>query len=258
MKKFNILIALLFFTSLVISPLNVKANENIDSVKEKELHKKSELSSTALNNMKHSYADKNPIIGENKSTGDQFLENTLLYKNFFTDLINFEDLLINFNSKEMAQHFKSKNVDVYAIRYSINCYGGEIDKTACTYGGVTPHEGNKLKERKKIPINLWINGVQKEVSLDKFQTDKKNVTVQELDAQARRYLQKDLKLYNNDTLGGKIQRGKIEFDSSDGSKVSYDLFDVKGDFPEKQLRIYSDNKTLSTEHLHIDIYLYEK
>ncbi|EYF56626.1 hypothetical protein V533_02746, partial [Staphylococcus aureus F12749] len=27
MKKFNILIALLFFTSLVISPLNVKANE---------------------------------------------------------------------------------------------------------------------------------------------------------------------------------------------------------------------------------------
>ncbi|HCW9093871.1 TPA: staphylococcal enterotoxin type D, partial [Staphylococcus aureus] len=66
MKKFNILIALLFFTSLVISPLNVKANENIDSVKEKELHKKSELSSTALNNMKHSYADKNPIIGENK------------------------------------------------------------------------------------------------------------------------------------------------------------------------------------------------
>ncbi|EVO00487.1 enterotoxin type D, partial [Staphylococcus aureus M1023] len=47
MKKFNILIALLFFTSLVISPLNVKANENIDSVKEKELHKKSELSSTA-------------------------------------------------------------------------------------------------------------------------------------------------------------------------------------------------------------------
>ncbi|UIF37518.1 hypothetical protein KP719_05595 [Staphylococcus aureus] len=22
----------------------------------------------------------------------------------------------------MAQHFKSKNVDVYAIRYSINCY----------------------------------------------------------------------------------------------------------------------------------------
>ncbi len=57
--------------------------------------------------MKH-YADKNPIIGENKSTGDQFLENTLLYKKFFTDLINFEDLLINFNSKEMAQHFKSK------------------------------------------------------------------------------------------------------------------------------------------------------
>ncbi len=99
--------------------------------------------------MKHSYADKNPIIGENKSTGDQFLENTLLYKKFFTDLINFEDLLINFNSKEMAQHFKSKNVDVYAIRYSINCYGGEIDRTACTYGGVTPHEGNKLKERKK-------------------------------------------------------------------------------------------------------------
>ncbi len=36
--------------------------------------------------MKHSYADKNPIIGENKSTGDQFLENTLLYKNFLLTL----------------------------------------------------------------------------------------------------------------------------------------------------------------------------
>ncbi len=85
MKKFNILIALLFFTSLVISPLNVKANENIDSVKEKELHE-FELSSTALNNMKHSYADKNPIIGENKSTGDQFLENTCFTKNFLLTL----------------------------------------------------------------------------------------------------------------------------------------------------------------------------
>ncbi|MGV1143092.1 exotoxin OB-fold domain-containing protein [Staphylococcus aureus] len=203
---------------MVISPLNVKANENIDSVKEKELHKKSELSSTALNNMKHSYADKNPIIGENKSTGDQFLENTLLYKKFFTDLINFEDLLINFNSKEMAQRFKSKNVDVYAIRYSINCYGGEMNRFACTYGGVAAHEGNKLKERKKIPINLWINGVQKEVSLDKVQTDKKNVTVQELDAQARRDLQKDLKIRRMILSEEKYSAEKIEFDSSDGLK----------------------------------------
>ncbi len=57
----------------------------------------------------------------------------------------------------MAQHFKSKNVDVYAIRYSINCYGGEIDKTACTYGGVTPHEGNKLKNEKNTNqfVDKW-------------------------------------------------------------------------------------------------------
>ncbi len=55
---------------------------------------------------------------------------------------------------------------------------------------------------------MWINGVQKEVSLDKVQTDKKNVTVQELDAQARRYLQKDLKLYNNDTLEEKYSAEK--------------------------------------------------
>ncbi|MGT2357646.1 hypothetical protein ACVPOS_17260 [Staphylococcus aureus] len=45
----------------------------------------------------------------------------------------------------------------------------------------TPHEGNKLKERKKIPINLWINGVQKEVSLDKLETNK--ISGKKLDAQ---------------------------------------------------------------------------
>ncbi|UIF42754.1 hypothetical protein KP716_10295 [Staphylococcus aureus] len=36
-----------------------------------------------------------------------------------------------------------------------------------------------------MPINLWINGVQKEVSLDKVQTDKK--IPQELDAKAKHH-----------------------------------------------------------------------
>ncbi|MBO8517815.1 exotoxin, partial [Staphylococcus aureus] len=83
MKKFNILIALLFFTSLVISPLNVKANENIDSVKEKELHKKSELSSTTLNNLRHIYFFNEKGISEKIMTEDQFLDYTLLFKSFF-------------------------------------------------------------------------------------------------------------------------------------------------------------------------------
>lgn len=60
------------------------------------------------------------------------------------------------------------------------------------YGGVTLHDNNRLTEEKKVPINLWLDGKQNTVPLETVKTNKKNVTVQELDLQARRYLQENI------------------------------------------------------------------
>ncbi len=57
-----------------------------------------------------------------------------------------------------------------------------------------------------MPINLWLDGKQNTVPLETVKTNKKNVTVQELDLQARRYLQEKYNLYNSDVFDGKVQR----------------------------------------------------
>lgn len=246
-----------FFTFICLVGSNVSANENINLTNKENLHKKSEVSRLALDNMRHNYLDREPVKVENKMTEDKFLGNDLLFKNFFSSHKWFNDLLIQFENDETANKFKSKNVDIYGLEYSLNCYGGEESKTACTYGGVTLHDGNKLESEKQIPINLWIDGTQKKVSLDKVKTNKREVTVQELDAQARLFLQKDLNLYTTDKLGGEIQKGIIVFHTYDNNEITYDLFDINGEHPEKQLQIYKDNKTVSSQNLHIDIYLYK-
>ncbi len=56
-----------------------------------------------------------------------------------------------------------------------------------------------------MPINLWLDGKQNTVPLETVKTNKKNVTVQELDLQARRYLQEKYNLYNSDVLMGRFR-----------------------------------------------------
>lgn len=242
---------------LLLSVSQIK--DNTFQTSSEDLHHKSELSSLALNNMRHNYFHRwPPVKGENKITNDQFLANTLLFKDFLTNHQYYNDLLVQFNSKETTDKFKAKTVDIYGLAYDFQCNGGEPNKTNCIYGGLTTHEDNKLDKPKNVPINLWIDGAQKRVSLDKVKTDKKTVTIQELDAQARYFLQGEYLLYHNDSFGGKIQKGFIEFHDANGFEVSYDLFDVKGDYPDTQLRIYNDNKTISSKNLHIDIYLFTK
>ncbi len=65
-----------------------------------------------------------------------------------------------------------------------------------------------------MPINLWLYGKQNTVPSETVKTNKKNVTVQELDLQARRYLQEKYNLYNADVFDGKVQRGLIVFHTS--------------------------------------------
>ncbi|MGJ5700408.1 exotoxin beta-grasp domain-containing protein [Staphylococcus chromogenes] len=256
MKKVSLIVSI-YFIFVFLNVSNVTANKNTDLTNKESLHPKSEVSRLALDNMRHNYLDREPVRAKKKMTEDKFLDNNLLFKSFFSSNKWFNDLLIQFENYETANKFKSKNVDIYGLEYSLNCYGGEENKTACTYGGVTLHDGNKLESEKQIPINLWIDGTQKKVPLDKVKTNKREVTVQELDAQARLFLQKDLNLYNTDKLGGEIQKGIIVFHTSDNNEIAYDLFDINGEHPEKQLKIYKDNKTVSSQNLHIDIYLYK-
>ncbi len=100
---------------------------------------------------------------------------------------------------------------MYGAYYGYQCAGGTPNKTACMYGGVTLHDNNGLNQREKSTINLWLDGKQNTVPLETVKTNKKNVTVQELDLQARRYLQEKYNLYNSDVFDGKVQGSKSCF-----------------------------------------------
>lgn len=103
---------------------------------------------------------------------------------------------------------------------------------------------------------IAIDSIRTVVPLDIVKTNKKKVTIQELDLQARYYLHKQYNLYNPSTFDGKIQKGLIVFHTSKEPLVSYDLFNVIGQYPDKLLKIYQDNKIIESENMHIDIYLY--
>ncbi|KIT96010.1 staphylococcal enterotoxin type E [Staphylococcus aureus] len=255
MKKTAFILLLFIALTLTTSPL-VNGSEKSEEINEKDLRKKSELQGIALSNLRQIYYYNEKAITENKESDDQFLENTLLFKDFFTGHPWYNDLLVDLGSKDATNKYKGKKVDLYGAYYGYQCAGGTPNKTACMYGGITLHDNNRLTEEKKVPINLWIDGKQTTVPIDKVKTSKKEVTVQELDLQARHYLHEKFGLYNSDSFGGKVQRGLIVFHPSEGSTVSYDLFDAQGQYPDTLLRIYRDNKTINSENLHIDLYLY--
>ncbi|WP_325167872.1 exotoxin beta-grasp domain-containing protein [Staphylococcus hyicus] len=169
----------------------------------------------------------------------------------------YKDLLVEFEKDIYSKLFLGNAVDVYGITYGYNCNGGRAGGTLCTYGGVTLYENNHLDKEKNIPINLWVDNYKKEVPLSTVKSDKKIVTVQEIDAKVRKYLSDEYKIYENDALGGNIQKGLIVLDSH-SYKKSLDLYKIKGKTADSFLKIYSDNKTIENDRLHIDVYLYTK
>lgn len=255
MKKTTLILTLCIVITLITSPL-VDGSEKNEETNEQNLHKKSELQGVALDNLRQTYYYNGKSITENKESDDQFLNHTILFKDFFTGHQWYNDLLVDLGSKDTANKYKGRKVDLYGVYYGYQCAGGTPFKTACMYGGVTLHDNNQLEEEKKVPINLWIDGKQTTVPLGTVKTNKKEVTVQELDLQSRHYLHETYNLYNTDAFNGKIQRGLIEFHLSSGDSVSYDLFGAQGQYPDTQLRIYRDNKTIKSKNMHIDIYLY--
>ncbi|HDC9292901.1 TPA: staphylococcal enterotoxin type A [Staphylococcus aureus] len=255
MKKTAFILLLFIALTWTTSPL-VNGSEKSEEINEKDLRKKSELQGAALGNLKQIYYYNEKAKTENKESHDQFLQRTILFKGFFTNHSWYNDLLVDFDSKDIVDKYKGKKVDLYGAYYGYQCAGGTPNKTACMYGGVTLHDNNRLTEEKKVPINLWLDGKQNTVPLETVKTNKKNVTVQELDLQARRYLQEKYNLYNSDVFDGKVQRGLIVFHTSTEPSVNYDLFGAQGQNSNTLLRIYRDNKTINSENMHIDIYLY--
>ncbi len=79
------------------------------------MHKKSELSSITLNNLRHIYFFNEKGISEKIMTEDQFLDYTLLFKSFFISHSQYNDLLVRLDSKETVNKFKGKQVDLYNI-----------------------------------------------------------------------------------------------------------------------------------------------
>lgn len=257
MKKINkyCIIFLSVVIMLIFTPL-ANGSETSETFRKENLHRKSELSNIALINLKQIYFFNERETSDNKMTENQFLDYTLLFENIFIKHVWYNDLLVQFSTKDIAYMYKGKKVDLYGSYYGYQCAGGKPNRTACMYGGVTLHDNNQLTEEKKIKIYLTLDGIKTPVPLDTVKTKKKKVTLQELDLQARYYLQKQYQLYNSNNFGGKIQRGLIVFHGSSNPIISYDLFGAKGQYSDTMLRIYQDNKTVDSENVHIDLYLY--
>lgn len=82
MKKTIFILIFSLTLTLLITPLVYSDSKN-ETIKEKNLHKKSELSSITLNNLRHIYFFNEKGISEKIMTEDQFLDYTLLFKSFF-------------------------------------------------------------------------------------------------------------------------------------------------------------------------------
>ncbi|MBU7128735.1 exotoxin, partial [Staphylococcus aureus] len=115
-------------------------------------------------------------------------------------------------------------------------------------------DNNKYDDYKNIPCNLWIDGHQTEKELTAVKTKKKIVTIQELDVQLRNYLNEKYKLYEK---GGDIVKGYVKYHNDDEKNVEYDFYNLNGEYGHEVLKMYADNKTINSDKLHLDIYLFK-
>ncbi|HCU8985138.1 TPA: staphylococcal enterotoxin type N, partial [Staphylococcus aureus] len=209
--------------------------------------KKSDLDSSKLFNLTSYYTDITWQLDEsNKISTDQLLNNTIILKNIDISVLKTSSLKVEFNSSDLANQFKGKNIDIYGLYFGNKCVGLTEEKTSCLYGGVTIHDGNQLDEEKVIGVNVFKDGVQQEGFVIK--TKKAKVTVQELDTKVRFKLENLYKIYNKDT--GNIQKGCIFFHSHNHQDQSfyYDLYNVKGSVGAEFFQFYSDNRTVSSSN----------
>ncbi|MGJ5700399.1 exotoxin beta-grasp domain-containing protein [Staphylococcus chromogenes] len=246
MKK-TISILLTLFTLIFCLSID-DSSAKMDEDKIKNLHEKSSLSELALSNAHIQYT--HPFIQENISTTEIVGGTDLIFRNKGT---GGNDLRVKFASKELAESFKDKNVDIYGGSYFHKCEKVSEKTIECLYGGTTLNK-DKLETQKSIGINIFIDGSQKPTEFAR--TKKKNVTLQELDMNVRKILEEKYKIYIKDS---NVNKGLIEFDMKTSENYSFDIYDLKGENDFEILKMYEDNKTLNVEDIsHIDVYLYSK
>ncbi|WP_275086780.1 exotoxin beta-grasp domain-containing protein [Staphylococcus delphini] len=170
-----------------------------------------------------------------------------------------------FSSKELAEKYRNKHVDIFGTNYYAGCYysengkgNEELKKKTCMYGGVTDYNGNHFdnNESQAVVIQVYEDN-QHTLSFD-IQTNKKDVTAQELDVKARNFLVKKLKLYENQSTP--YETGYIKFIEKDGNSFWYDLMPPPGSALDqsKYLMIYADNKTVESKDIKIEVHLTKK
>ncbi|HDJ3052159.1 TPA: exotoxin, partial [Staphylococcus aureus] len=176
----------LFCIAAIIITLLCLINNNYVNadVDKNDLKKKSDIDSSKLFNLTSYYTDITWQLDEsNKISTDQLLNNTIILKDIDISVLKTSSLKVEFNSSDLANQFKGKNIDIYGLYYGNKCVGLTEEKTSCLYGGVTIYDGNQLDEERVIGVNVFKDGIQQEGFVIK--TKKAKVTVQELDTKVR-------------------------------------------------------------------------
>lgn len=223
---------------------------------QEELKLKREVDASALVNVNDDYITKKWIVEKNDIyTKNSLLEFDMLFKNIDFLQSDVKDLRIEFKDSQKALKYRAQNVDVFGIYYTGFCQGEIGIRTGCMYGGVTPHDNNTLDNIKNIGVNVIKDGDK--IKTFSVETQKRKVTVQEVDVKVRTRINNDFKIYD---IHSDIQKGFIKFHSHMPTSDSfyYDLYNIKGKFPSSYLQIYDDNKIINSSEFHIDVYLFTK
>ncbi|UXV48994.1 enterotoxin type B (plasmid) [Staphylococcus aureus] len=236
-----------------------------------ELHKSSQFTGL-MENLRVLYDDYH-VEASNVSTVEQFLNFDLIFPIVDHQLHNYDKVRIEFADKLLADKFKGKNVDVFGTNYYRHCYFSEEDKNeenetngaknkTCMYGGVTKHDDNHYdssdepSNAKNVLVQVFIDKVNV-MSFD-IQTNKKQVTAQELDYKARNYLIKHKNLY--EFKNSPYETGYIKFIENGNESFWYDLMPSPGKtFDQfRYLMIYNDNKIVDSNKTKIQVFLTKK
>lgn len=243
-----LIVSFVFIGLIIISDNNISKGTNVIQ----DLKKKSDLDTTALHNISSVYSGERRYVNQkNKINSSQLLQNDLIFDGIEIKEWDKNTLKVEMENSNLANKFKGKSVDIFGEHYGAYCVGEIEKKTACMYGGLTLHEENS--SQKKVGVNVFKDGHQQKGLI--IDTDKNEPTVQELDLKTRSQINKNYDIYNSHTEN--IQKGYITF-HSDSFEITYDLFNFKGKTRSEFLKFYSNNETIKSKNLHIDVYLFEK
>ncbi|PTH38540.1 exotoxin OB-fold domain-containing protein, partial [Staphylococcus agnetis] len=197
-------ILLLFSAACQVSFIGsnvIKADTQPDPTPE-QLNKSSKFTGL-MENMKYLY-DNHYVQANNVKSNDQFLNFDLIYPIKDTKFGNYDKVRVEFANKMLADQYKNKNVDVFGTNYYKHCYFSKNDQInnddpnnasgkTCMYGGVTEHEGNGTDRPRNVLVKVF-EDKRNTLSFD-VQTNKKQVTAQELDVKVRNLLIENKNIY---------------------------------------------------------------